>query len=119
MLQMAQGMLESPLAKAVGQVTKTHEVTALVCCGYPGPRLRSHQLSWKGRWDYSTQESPCGIQILGCTDDKHPLGPLVLTLLLSVHGVEDLPQFLWECQEACDTFMAAHGGHAPRILRTQ
>lgn len=44
-LQVAQGMLESPLAEAGGQVAQTHEVAALVGRGHPGPKLSGCQLS--------------------------------------------------------------------------
>ena len=44
-LQVAEGMLESPLAEAGGHVTQTHEVAALVSRDLPPPGLRSNQLS--------------------------------------------------------------------------
>lgn len=56
MLQVAQGVLEGSLAEAVGQVTETHKVAPLVSCRYSGLRLGGHQLSCKGRWDYSDRE---------------------------------------------------------------
>lgn len=56
MLQVAEGMLEGSLAEAVCQVTKTHEVAPLVSCRYSGLGPRGHQLSCKGRCDYSDGE---------------------------------------------------------------
>lgn len=44
-LQVAEGMLESPLAEAGGHVTQTHEVAALVGRDLPPPGLGSSQLS--------------------------------------------------------------------------
>lgn len=44
-LQVAQGVLESALAEAGGQVAETHEVALLVGRVHPGPKLSSRQLS--------------------------------------------------------------------------
>lgn len=45
LLQVAQGVLESPLAEAGVQVAQTHEVAALVGRGLPQPGLGGSQLS--------------------------------------------------------------------------
>lgn len=45
-LHVAQGVLESPLAPARGQVAKPDEVAPLVHCEYLGPQLGGRQLGW-------------------------------------------------------------------------
>lgn len=52
-LQVAQGVLKSPLAEAGRHVTQTHKIAGTVGCEHPRPRFRSSQLSWKGRRNYS------------------------------------------------------------------
>ena len=45
MLQVAEGVLKSPLAEARGHITQTHKVAALVGRDLPLPGLGSNQLS--------------------------------------------------------------------------
>lgn len=77
-LQVAQGMLKSPLAEARGQVTQTHEIAAAVG--------REHL------WLRFGRSKP--------------------SLLLGIHGVEDIPQLPQLVPERCK----AHGSFVSCIL---